>query len=224
MEANIEQLLAEIKSKVRKGNVYYDDSYLKKQFSELITASINIIPEEKIKLIDLKTKTLQRPHGPFGSDMLHACEFIEKTISKKEGKKSKSFLTYSDLLKEAQLALKRDQQAYSIHLCDSAIEAFLKEMLDIPSTIVGAGTVKFISECIILNIPNGTILYLKEAKNKVCQLDNQIKHKAYIPSKLDAINALKATEELLSKKERFKSLTEEEIRRLQDGIGITSAQ
>ena len=220
MEANIEQLLTEIKSKVKIGYVYYDNSSLKKQFSELVAAAIKIFPEEKDKLVSLKVKVLQRPHGPFGADIINACEFVEKIIVKKESKTSKSFLRYPDLLKEAQLALRRDQQAYAIHLCDSAIEAFLKEMLDIRSTIVGAGTVKFISECIILNIPNGIELHLKEAKNKVCQLDNQIKHKAYVPSKLDAINALKVIEELLSRKERFKSLNEEEKKKIWDGIGI----
>ena len=72
----------------------------------------------------------------------------------------------------------------------------------------------------ILDVPKGMSLYLKEVKNKVCQMDNQIKHKAYVPSRLDAISALKVTEELYVRRKRFYDLGEEEKRKVQVGIGL----
>ena len=220
----IEELLESLNSLVKNNDVYYDNNKIKRQFSDLITLSLNVFPEQVSKINELKSKTMNRPHGPFGSDITSACQAIAAMLEKtkrKESKTAKQFLNSDDLLKQAGDALRNGQEAYSINLCDSAIEVFLKEMFDVPSTIVGAGNVKFLSECIILDIPPGMELYLKEVKNKVCQTNNQIKHKAYIPSRLDAINALKATEELLMRKNRFRSLTVTEKRRVQAGIGVT---
>lgn len=219
----VETLLKELKTNIKRGNVYYDNPKIKRQFSQLIKFSMKLLPEQKAKLEEFKTKVLDRPHGPFGSDILNSCKTISQLSEKKitiELKSKKAFHNYSDLLNQAKLALRQGQEDHSINLCDSAIESFLKEMFDVPSTIVGAGSVKFLSECMILNIPNGMELYLKEIKNKVCQMNNQIKHKGYVPSRLDAINSLKAIEELFIRKNRFKSLTIAEKRKIQVGIGV----
>ncbi len=218
----LEWFLSQLRT-VKNGEVYYDNNTVKRQFSELIRLSISAIPEHQTKITDLRSKVMNRPHGPFGSDIISACQIITVLLEKtkrKESKTAKQFLNSDDLLKQAGGALRNGQEAYSINLCDSAIEVFLKEMFDVPSTIVGAGNVKFLSECIILDIPPGMELYLKEVKNKVCQMNNQIKHKAYIPSRLDAINALKATEELIVRKNRFRTVAVTEKRKVQAGIDI----
>ena len=219
----IETLLRELKSRVKSGDVYYSHNFVKQQFSELIRESVPLLPDKSQKLQDLKKKTLARHYGPYGSDILQVCALIEEFLDLKKEKdlrESKSFLGPADLIKKAILALRQGQDAYVIYLCDAAVEAFLKEVFDVPSTIVGAGTVKFLSECMILDIPHEMSLYLQEVKNKVSQIDNQIKHKAYVPSRLDAINALKAVEELYARRHRFYTLTYEEKIKVQNGIGL----
>ncbi|MFH1591946.1 MAG: hypothetical protein ABIB47_01115 [Candidatus Woesearchaeota archaeon] len=216
----IEQLLQDLKT-VKKGDVYYDNPKIKKQFSDLIGLSIKLMPENKEKLLELKEKVMNRPHGPFGSDVISSCKLLKGFLDKNiKNETKKQFLNSQDLLNQAGIALRQGHEAYSINLCDSAIESFLKEMFDVPSTIVGAGSVKFLSECMILNIPSGLELYLKEVKNKVCQMNNQIKHKGYVPTRLDAINALKSTEEVLIRKNRFRTLTQAEKRKVQQGINV----
>lgn len=205
--------------KVNKGDIYYADSAVKRLYSELIREAVSIFPDKSDKLMNLKKKTIERHHGPFGSDILEDCKFVRELLSKK-GMKSKSFLSYKELIEQARIALKNGDDAYTINLCDSAVEVFLKNSFDVPMTIIGAGNVKFLSECMILDTPKGMKLYLREVKNKVSQMDNQIKHKAYVPSKLDAINALKAIEELFVRKGIFENLNEEEKRKVQVGIGL----
>jgi len=216
----IDQILDDLNS-VKKGEVYYDNNKVKRQFSELLRLSMKLMPEKKDKISELRNKVMNRPHGPFGSDILTTSKLLKGFLDKtpKESVK-KQFLNSQDLLKQAGEALRQGHETFSLNLCDTAIESFLKEMFDIPSTIVGAGPVKFLSECMILDIPKGMDLYLKEVKNKVCQMNNQIKHKAYVPSRLDSINALKATEELFIRKNRFRTLTIEEKRKVQVGVGI----
>jgi len=219
----VEVILQELKNGVKIGDVYYSDNKTKRVFNELIREALKLFPEKSEKLLDLKKKTMERDHGPFGSDILEICSVVEgflKIKVQKDLKESKSFLSYKELIKQAGIALRDGQEGYVIHLCDSAVESFLKNSFDVPSTIVGAGTVKFLSECMILDIPSGIGLYLKEVKNKVSQIDNQVKHKGYLPSRLDAINALKAVEELFVRKSWFENLTEEEKRKVQAGIGV----
>ena len=220
---DLQRLLEELKKNVKKGDVYYSDNKIKRLFNELIKEALTAIPDKSQKLIELKKKIMERNHGPFGSDLLDACMVIEGFLKIKDKAKTsegRSFLKPDDLIKNAGIALRNGQDSYVIHLCDTAIETFLKDSFDVPSTIVGAGNVKFLSECIILDIPKGLNLYLKEVKNKVSQIDNQIKHKAYAPSRLDAINALKSIEELFARKSWFKNLTSEEKRKVQIGVGI----
>ena len=220
---DLNSIIEELQNNVKPGDVYYANNKLKKQFNTVIQESINLFLDEPEKLMRLKRKVIDRSHGPFGSDILNVCKTIKSLLDKKiekELKGNKIFLEPSDLIKKAGIALRQGNEAYAIHLCDSAIEVFLKEAFDIPSTIVGSGSVKFLSECMILNIPKGMNLYLQETKNKVCQMNNQIKHKGYIPSRLDAINAIKVTEELFLRKSRFKDLTLEEKKKVQIGVGV----
>jgi len=207
---------------VKKGDVYYSHSKVKNQFNLLMRESAVLFHDKENKILELKKKVIDRNHGPFGGDILSACKVIEGFLDRKLGqdlKEHKSFLGPSDMIKKAGLALREGHEEYCVHLCDSTVEAFLKEVFDVPSTIVGAGSVKFLSECMILNVPEGMSLYLKEVKNKVCQMNNQVKHKGYVPSKLDAINALKVTEELYARRRRFFDLSEEDKRKIQVGIG-----
>ncbi len=215
----IYEILEELKKKVKSKDVYYADTKIKNLFIELIKSAAKLFPEKSKLLLELKNKTVDRNHGPYGDDILEACKIIGGFFGKKV---TKAFLAHDELINQARLALRQGQDAFVIHLCDAAIEAFLKETFDVPSTIAGVGTVKFLSECIILNVPQGMELYMQEVKNKVSQMDNQIKHKAYVPSRLDAINALKATEEFYIRKDRFKNLTSDEIKKIQIGIGVVA--
>lgn len=220
---NLISCIKYLKETVKEGDVYYSNNKVKANFSLLMRESAMIFNDRANKINEIRSKVMERNHGPYGSDILKNCKFIEDLLNKKlesDLKSNKSFLRPEDLVKKAELALRQGQDEYTIHLCDSAAEMFLKEVFDIPSTIISAGSVKFLSECMILDIPKGMSLYLKEVKNKVCQMNNQIKHKAYIPMRLDAINALKVTQEMFARKTRFYNLSEEEKKKIQVGVGL----
>ncbi len=214
-------IINELTSKIKKGDVYYANQDVKNSFSKLMRTVEDVFPEKKLRIQELKTKVMARNHGPYGSDILETCREIASFIEKKKDiKEGKAFLSSKDLFEKAKVVFRNGDEAYAITLCDSAVEIFLKERFDVPSTIIGAGSVKFLSECMILNIPNGLNLYLNEVKNKVSQMSNQVKHKSYVPNRLDAINALKATEELFVRKSWFENLTYEEKRKVQVGVGL----
>ena len=220
---DLELMLKELDDKVRHGDVYYADSIVKGLFNSLIRGSLKLFPDKNVKLLEMKKSVMEKNHGPYGSDILIVVKEIRRFLDakiEKDLRDKKTFLRDTDLIENARKSLQKGEDAYSINLCDSAVEAFLKEVFDIPSTIVGAGSVKFLSECMILDIPKGLNLYLGEVKNKVCQMNNQVKHKSYVPSRLDAINSLKAAEEFFVRKNRFLDLTDEEKRKVQTGIGL----
>lgn len=220
---NIEKLINNLEKAVKEGDVYYANTHVKMQFTKLMQESLMLFLDKTQKILELKRKVMNRHHGPYGSDILNSCKIVKGFLDKKvenDLRETKSFLTSGDLIKKAGIALRQQQDAYCIYLCDAAIEVFFKEVFDIPSTIKGGGIVKYLSESMILDIPKGMKLYLKEVKNKVSQMNNQIKHKGYSPMRLDAINALKVTEELYARKNRFYNLTEEEKKKFHIGIGL----
>ncbi len=84
-----------------------------------------------------------------------------------------------------------------INNLNTAIELMLKDKLGIPTTLSKINTSTIID--VLVSNKIGPYPYFSEAKRHVSTIDNKIKHQGYKPSKVDCINALKATEDLESK-------------------------
>ena len=65
----------------------------------------------------------------------------------------------------------------------------------------------------------GPIKYFGEAKKHVLDMDNQIKHRGYTPSKIECIFAIKIMEELCQNLEGYQlTLTDEITKKIYSGI------
>src|SRR3990167_8001589 len=97
---NIAELIAELKNKVKKGDVYYANQDVKNSFSKLMRTVEEVFPEKKVRIQELKINVITRNHGPYGSDILEACKEITALIEKKKEKgikEGKAFLNSKDL-------------------------------------------------------------------------------------------------------------------------------
>lgn len=93
----------------------------------------------------------------------------------------------------------------------------LKEKLRIPLTITNVNTAKIVD--ILVKHKIEPYLYLSEAKRRITDITNKIKHSGYIPSKSDCIFAIKAMEELLAQlKATTMELSEEVKDKIHEGL------
>lgn len=100
---------------------------------------------------------------------------------------------------------------------NSALELMLKDKLGIPITLTNINTGKIID--ILVSHEVGPYRFFSEAKKHVSSIDNKIKHQGYKPSKVDCINALKATEDLESKLRNVEiKLSNEVMNKIYEGI------
>jgi len=132
-------------------------------------------------------------------DYLHQLISItEKSLVVSSTKKL--FSNADDKLAEAVLSFDNNDFTGCFNNLTTACELFLKERFDIPTTITSIGISK-----VITAIKNEQILsrYLTEVSQKVL-IRNKGDHIGFNPSKVDAIEAIKAVENLFSK---FKEAT-----------------
>ena len=133
--------------------------------------------------------------------MAKTCKYLIKLIEMQttrtsSGSPQKLFAAASDKLAEATTAFKSEDYSGVIQCCNTAIELELKHGLHIPTTITKINTAKIIELCLSYKV--GPQPYLSELRSHVVNLDNEIKHRGYNPSKTDSVKAIKATEEFLT--------------------------
>ena len=121
---------------------------------------------------------------------------IEKA-SQQKIEELRIFESADDKVEQASLSFRNDERSSVFHNLNTALELVLKEKCDIPVTIREINTSKVID--ILVSKKLGPYSYLKQAKKRVTEIDNRIKHMGYKPSKNECIYAIKAMEELISK-------------------------
>lgn len=139
--------------------------------------------------------------------ILDNIEFEEN--SEKKIAEGKIFQSAKEKVKEASFCFERGDYPSTINNLNTGLELLLKEKFDIPTTITKINTAKIIE--IAVKHKLGPVDYLKQAKKHI-SIDNEIKHRGYVPTKSDCVKALKAMEELSNKLKGMKIDITEEIR------------
>jgi hypothetical protein len=118
---------------------------------------------------------------------------IENTITSDNDKRL--FDNSLDRYKKASLYFEENNNTSCFNNLNSALELLLKEKIGIPSTITSLPTSNIIDKLIKHKIE--PYIHLQEARKRVLQLDNKVKHQGYKPNKIEMINGMKIMEELL---------------------------
>jgi len=97
------------------------------------------------------------------------------------------------------------------------LELLLKEKCHIPTTLRGINTANIIE--ILKKHNKGPTKFFDQARKYVTDIDNNIKHTGYVPSKKETIHALKSMEELSRELENCPiELTDDIIDKIYSGV------
>ncbi|MHA1789881.1 MAG: hypothetical protein ACTSXT_11750 [Candidatus Helarchaeota archaeon] len=168
------------------------------QFKNIMNNGIKILPDHQ----DIFSISYQNA-GNFTKresiNMLkHIKELIEiENIAVEKIEELKLFESAEEKIKQASISFRNEQYTSVLHNLNSAVELALKEKLDIPVTIPSINTTKIIE--ILVNEKIGPYAYFNEVKKRVTFIDNKVKHQGYLPSKIESLNAIKSTTDLLNK-------------------------
>lgn len=180
---------------------------LEAEFKNLMNIAIESLPEYKVLLLISHNKiTNTNEAKPIIRHLIRIIK-IEKS-SKARITEMLIFKSAEDKMKEVALSFRKDDYTSVMQNLNSILELVLKDKLGIPTTITSINTSKIID--ILVKYKIEPYIYLIEAKKRVLQIANKMKHQSYAPSKIECINAIKIIEELMSKiRDREIELTEE---------------
>lgn len=202
-------------------NYIYSSEGLKVKFKNLIINAYKILPEHKHvfegPIISCET-FFGLTIGNAISITNHLLEIIqlEKTFQNSiDG--LKIFDSAQEKIKQASLSFKTGD-FHSVFSClNTAFELLLKDKIGIPTTITGINTANIVE--VLVKHKVEPYLYFKEVKKRITEIDNKIKHQGYAPLKIDAINGIKAMEDLNSKlKDKELNLTQEIKNKICEGL------
>jgi DNA-binding transcriptional regulator YhcF (GntR family) len=187
------------------GNNYSSINYypqLEASFKNLVQIANQALPEHK-ELFSVAYMAADRDRDNLTvseaksviSSLLKIIE-IEKSTNVKI-KSMKIFESAEEKMKQAGLSFQKEDFASTFHCLNTAFELVLKDKLGIPTTITGINTSNIIE--VLVKHKVDSYLYFQEVKKRVTEIDNKIKHQGYSPSKIDAINGIKAMEDLISR-------------------------
>jgi hypothetical protein len=125
-------------------------------------------------------------------------------------KEMKIFDSADEKMKQAGLCFQSEDYPSVFHNLNTTLELVLKDKLNIPTTITNINTSNIVD--VLVKYKVEPYLYLTEAKKHVLTIDNKIKHQGYSPSKIDAINGIKAMEDLISKLRNKELVLTDEVR------------
>ena len=181
----------------------------------IIEMSFEFLPEEKTFLDRIKKD--MRPGSLVSSsfakqivDSLIEFVEIEKSVQK-DVLEAKIFESAEDKLKQAGISFRKEDHPSVINNLNTALELLLKDKLGIPITISKINIVRIID--ILVKNKIGPYVYFSEAKKHIVLVDNKVKHQAYIPTKIECINAIKIMEDLISKLRDVDIELDEDVRK-----------
>jgi len=132
-------------------------------------------------------------------------------------KELKIFESAEEKMKQAGLAFEKADFSSVFHCLNTSFELVLKDKIGIPTTITGINTSNIVE--VLVKHKVESYLYFQEVKKRVTEIDNKIKHQGYSPSKIDAINGIKAMEDLISRlRDKELKLTEEIKNKICEGL------
>jgi hypothetical protein len=129
----------------------------------------------------------------------------------------KIFEGAEEKMKQAGLCFENGDFPSTFHSLNTAFELILKDKIGIPTTITSINTSNVVE--VIVKYKVEPYLYLNEVRKRVLDIDNKIKHQGYAPSKIDAINGIKAMEDLIARlRNKEIELTEEVRNKICEGL------
>jgi hypothetical protein len=122
----------------------------------------------------------------------------------------KIFESADEKMKQAGLSFSKEDYSSTFHNLNTAFELIIKDKVGIPTTITKINTANIVEVLIKYKIEPH--LYLNEVRKRVIDIDNKTKHQGYLPSKIDAINGIRAMEDLISKLRNKELVLSDEVR------------
>jgi len=121
---------------------------------------------------------------------------IEKTGENKI-KEMKIFESAEEKMKQVNVSFRNDDYSSTFNNLNTALELILKDKCEIPTTIVRINTSNVID--LLVKYKVEPYSHFNEARKRVTEIANKVKHQGYVPDKSEAILGIKAMEELISK-------------------------
>ena len=140
--------------------------------------------------------------------LIKIIEMEKKTTALVRDKKI--FESAEEKMKQAGCSFQNEDYVATFNNLNTAFELIVKDKIGIPTTITGINTANIIEVLVKYEIE--PFLYLKEVRKRVIDVDNKVKHQGYCPSKIDAINAIGAMENLVAKLRNTELKITEEVR------------
>lgn len=150
--------------------------------------------------------------------IIHLIELIgiEKTVNA-QVKEGRIFDGAEAKLKQAGLSFSEGDFSSVFNCLNTAFELIIKDKVGIPTTITNVNTANIVE--VLVKHKVDPFLYVNEVRKRVIDIDNKVKHQGYSPSKIDAINGIKAMEDLVAKmKDHELILTDEVKNKICDGL------
>jgi hypothetical protein len=192
---------------------YHMNNYSK--FNNLMVVAAQTIPEYET----LFNTSLQNSANTEGWDAIsiitHLLQLIKlekdslnkAQLSSKEGR---IFDNVEDKLKQGVNHFKREDYVSTFNCLNSAFELVVKDKVGIPTTIPNINTANIIEVLVKHRVE--PYLFFNEVRKRVIDIDNKVKHQGYSPSKIDAINGIKAMEDLIAQLKGRDLVLSDEVR------------
>ena len=188
---------------------------LEASFKNLMQVANNSLPEHRelfsVAYLSVDSRDISLTIDDAKTVIHHLLKIIEieKSMDAKV-KAMKIFEGAEQKLEQAANSFRNADYCSTFHNLNTALELALKDKLGIPTTLRGINTSNIMD--ILTKYKVEPYLYLEEARKHVLVIDNKVKHQGYSPSKVESINGIKATEELLAKLKNSELRITDEIR------------
>lgn len=184
-------------------------------FKNLMQVANKVLPEHRelfsVAYQGVSSEDKEIDLNDASSIINHLLEIIElERNTNIKLKEMKIFEGAEEKLEQAANSFRKEDYCATFHNLNTVLELVLKDKLNIPTTLKGINTSNIMD--ILTKYKVEPYLYLEEARKNVLVIDNKIKHQGYVPSKIESINGIKATEELLSKIKNVRLNITEEMR------------
>jgi hypothetical protein len=192
---------------------YHPDAFAK--FNNLMTIANDVMPEYNTLFCTSIKNSANTPCDDAITVIEHLLQLIKLErdsfdMAKVSAKDTKIFDNVEEKLKQGVSHFKREDYVSTFNNLNSAFELIVKDKVGIPSTIPNINTANIIE--VLVKYKMEPYLYLNEVRKRVIDIDNKVKHQGYSPSKIDAINGIKAMEDLIGQLKDRELILSNEVR------------
>ena len=179
----------------------YHYPLLRAKTSDLISIASKMLPDHQEFFDSVQFSLKYSPvfdlHDA-SSSLGHILKILEvEKAGETKIKEMKIFEGAEEKMKQAGLSFRKDDYSSTFNNLNTALELILKDKCGIPTTITNINTSNVID--LLVKYKVEPYAHFAEARKRVSEVANRVKHQGYVPSKTEAILGIKAMEELISK-------------------------